>query len=343
MLTAPVVQQGLAAGTAVGDVDVVLDLSSLRFMSAAGLGAIGATLKLLPPDRGLRIRSAPAQVRLMLALTGLGVLLRIEPSPEAIARLGPEEISESGPRVGALPNDLAHELTQVASVSASREVMDAALRLVTSVASATVSGADGASVSLLRHGSLITVASSDDTIREMDRHQYATGEGPCISAATEGHWFHVDALGTEGRWPAFVPLALNEGIGSILSTPLMVAGTPVGALNIYSNSDRAFGPKQQELAALLAAQASTVLSDSDAHVTDEIVSTRVAYALLARTVIAQAQGVLMARLHVSADGADAILHRTARTERVPVLQVADGIVASTATQPNESATGPPHG
>ena len=69
------------------------------------------------------------------------------------------------------------------------------------LARVTVGGADGVSVSLRRRGELTTVAASDETVSGMDRDQYATGEGPCVSASTEGHWFHVESVDDERRWP----------------------------------------------------------------------------------------------------------------------------------------------
>ncbi len=88
--------------------------------------------------------------------------------------------------------------------------IDAALRLVTLLAGATVEGADGVSVTLERNGRLSTVASTNDTVRLMDDHQYATGEGPCLAAAAQGHWFHSESLAEEDRWPAFVPRAPSK-------------------------------------------------------------------------------------------------------------------------------------
>ena len=158
-------------------------------------------------------------------------------------------------------------------------------------------GADGVSVTLERNGRLATVASSNDTVMRMDDHQYETGEGPCLSAAAEGHWFHIESLAAEKRWPAFVPLAEKEGIASILSTPLMTAERPVRALNIYSNTDRAFAAQQQEVAALFASHASAILTD--ARVFDEQLGKPLADALLARQTIARAQGALMARYHIA--------------------------------------------
>ena len=97
----------------------------------------------------------------------------------------------------------------------------------------------------------------------MDPDQYATGQGPCLAAAGTGHWFHVESVGEDAQWPDFVPRARVSGIGSILSSPLAAAGgRSVGALSIYSTTERAFGPPEQELAALFATQASRIVASA---------------------------------------------------------------------------------
>ena len=105
-------------------------------------------------------------------------------------------------------------------------MIDAALRLVTALADATVENADGVSVTLERHGQLMTVAASNDKVLTMDRHQYETGEGPCLAAKAEGRWYYIELLDHETTRQTFVPLALGQGIHSILSSPLMTNDRP---------------------------------------------------------------------------------------------------------------------
>ncbi len=164
----------------------------------------------------------------------------------------------------------------------------------------------------------------------MDRDQYATGQGPCLAAAGEGHWFHVESVGEEARWPESVPRARAGGIGSILSTPLMAtAGRSVGALNIYSRAERAFGPPEQELAALFATQASHIVANAEVAAAQ---ASRLQAALGGRELIAQAQGVVMARQGVSAEVAYATLLRSARQAHIRLRCQATEITASTQRQ-----------
>jgi hypothetical protein len=182
-------------------------------------------------------------------------------------------------------------------------VVDGALRLVVDLALSCVGGADGASVSLLRHGVLSTVAASDQTILDMDADQYATGEGPCVDASINGHWFHAESLDTEVRWPTFTPRARALGIRAILSSPLKAFEQPVGALNIYSRTAESFGIKDQETAAVFAQKASVILSDAGAGISGSPIALRYKDALLGRNAIALATGILMEREGVSEDEA----------------------------------------
>lgn len=244
--------------------------------------------------------------------------------------LGPEE--RSRPTATAAENeftDLSRGLLQVATIPANEDVLDASLRLVVALARVTVAGADGVSICLSRHDMLTTVAASDTTVTGMDRDQYATGEGPCVAAATEGHWFHVEALDDELRWPAFIPRARERGINSILSTPLLTRTRPVGALNIYSLRARAFAKPELEMSSMLAARASDLLVSAAMDVSMEDLSRQVQEALKGRDVVAQARGALMERHGVTANAAYAMLRRSSRQTNAPLRRVAADIMAST--------------
>ncbi len=253
------------------------------------------------------------------------------------AGVGPEE--RSLPRAAAdIESDLSRSLLRVAAIPANEDVLDAALRLVVALARVTVTGADGVSVCLSRHGSLTTVAASDATVTGMDRDQYATGEGPCVAAATEGHWFHVESLDDERRWPAFIPRARERGINSILSTPLLTQTRPVGALNIYSLRAGAFAKPELELSSMFATRASDLLVSAAMDVSMEDLSRQLQDALKGRDVIAQARGVLMGRDGVTADAAYTMLRRSSRQSSTPLRRVAEDIMAS--TQPPAGVTAP---
>lgn len=327
-----------------GFAEVTADLTALS-VGPADLGPLAAVVRALRTTGGpARIGSSLPRTRVVLDTTMIEHLVAAAPEEapaDARTPLGGEMQPGDRSVAVARPAALSGALAQVWSLPASHAVVDATLRLVTNLAAETVEGADGVSVSLHRHGRLATVAASNDTVLRMDAHQYDTGEGPCISASEAGHWFHIEALSEEKRWASFVPRAIEEGIASVLSTPLLAAARPVGALNIYSDRERVFGPRQQELAALFSTQASGLLEDAGASVTDEEVHHRVLTALRSREVIAQAQGVIMARRRVSSEEAADVLRDAARTGQATVIAESHLVIAS--TQRSTPRQEPSHG
>ena len=309
-----------------GHQNLVLDLGELDFMDAAMLGAIaGAAHRLQQQGGTLTIASAGPMVRRMLEITEMSSLLGS--GAETGTELGSEQPAGE-PAPVPQRDGFTDQARRVTAIPADDDVVDGALRLVVALARATVGGADGVSVSLRRRGLLSTVAASDATILAMDADQYATGEGPCIDASIEGRWFHAESLAHDARWPAFSPRARALGIHAILSSPLLAGNRPVGALNIYSRTESAFGPQDQRLAAVFAAETSTILTNAGLDVTDAALAERLQSALLSRQVITQAQGILMEREGLSAEDGYGMLLAHSRATSQPLRERAVDVIAS---------------
>ncbi len=316
-----------------GHVNIALDLAELDYLDASGLSVIaGETIRLKLSGGSLIIRDPSVQVGHLLEISGLIKMIpvdELQPVPGELGRLGPEQLDgPSGSPVASGIHELTQQLREVTSIPSNDDVVDGALRLVVTLAKVTVGGADGVSVSLRRRGHLSTVAASDQTITDMDAGQYATGEGPCVDASVEGRWFHAESLHNETRWPDFVPKARALGINSILSSPLMAHGVPVGALNIYSRATAAFAPKDQELASIFATEASTILGDAGLDTTEEELASKLSEVLRTRQVIAQAQGVLMERNGIGEHAAYTALRRFSVEHDGPLSERARYIVES---------------
>jgi anti-anti-sigma factor len=315
-----------------GYTSVVLDLAEVDSIDVT-LGAViaSAASRLVAMAGRLTIRSPSPEVARVLDLTWLAAAINLEFPRPTRERLGSEQSTLAGRLpIMTTPPDSGHLLSEATVIHPNDVYVDSALRLVVALAQVTVGGADGASVSLQRHGRLGTVAASDQTVSDMDANQYATGEGPCVDASVVGRRFHAESLEEETRWPAFTPKARALGIGSILSSPLLDQGGPAGALNIYSKTASAFGPKDQALAARLAVEASNLLSDVRVHATnDDQRSRRLHGALRTREIIAEAYGVIMERENVLETDAFAMLRRFSQTSNRPLLERAEDVVAST--------------
>lgn len=332
LATAPALESALIDVIERGARSLVLDVADLTFMDACGLRVLIAASNRVHSDGGtLSLRAVPKRVRWLLEFAGLTHLAEAL-QDEAHDDPGREQTGEAllAAAVGvAWPAKTARDRTPTA-IPADNDTVDDALRLVVALARATVGGADGVSVSLRRQGRLRTVAASDQTITAMDADQYATGEGPCVSASVEGRWFHVESLDDEERWPDFIPQAKSLGINSILSAPLTASGTPIGALNIYSRTSGAFTPPDLKLATMFATEASTILTGAGVDVTPDELAGRLQHALQTRQDIAQAQGLIMGRDDVNLHEAYATLRRLSVNSDVPLADIARDLVSSAA-------------
>ena len=329
MLAAPALAGVLDVLLGDGRQRIVIDLARCGVVDAR-VAAVFAEVARRATTLGgtVTIRSASSITRRVLDIAGVSELVVFADS----SHLGPSSTGlsdRSGEReAAAWTEDSAAVPSPTGLSHSSTDVVDAALRLVTALTEATVSNADGVSVTLERHGRLMTVAASNDKVLTMDRHQYETGEGPCLEARAQDRWFYIESLAGETRWPTFVPLALDQGIHSILASPLKTSGRAQGSLNIYSAVAQAFGQREQELAALFADQASKILTAAAPDSTDGHTDQRFAAALASRQVVHQAQGVLMARDGVAANDAIGSLVRSARAANMTVVAFATQLVAS---------------
>ncbi len=326
-VTVPVFRPFLEAVIASGYPSALLDLSDMSSIDASGLATIvSAASTLVASGSRLTIRSSSTEVARALDLNRLSERLNLE-RPD---RLGPEQVAPAflSP-TSSVPAEADPGTRVVTSIPANEDVVDAALGLVVALVRITVGGADGASVSLRRHGRLTTVAASDQTILDMDSEQYVAGEGPCIDASIAGRWFHAESLEAETRWPTFTPKARALGISAILSSPLLARDHPVGALNIYSRTATAFAAQEQELAGVLATEASIVLTAAGADLSDNQLAIRVQAALRIRETIAEAQGIIMEREDIGEKEAFDVLRRASLASGQPLREGARDVVDST--------------
>lgn len=100
-------------------------------------------------------------------------------------------------------------------------------------------GVDGASISFINGGATRgTFGSSGELSRTLDELQFTYGEGPCLDAVTQRKPVLAPDLDDPGerRWPALTQALLDHGVKAVFALPVTVAGTPVGALDLFRSS-----------------------------------------------------------------------------------------------------------
>ena len=184
---------------------------------------------------------------------------------------------------------------------------------------------DHVGISVVSKGSRVeTVAPTDKTAVRADQLQYDVKDGPCLQSIREQETVYSDDLRVEQRWPRWprwATVASTElGIRSILSLQLFVGPNSIGSLNLYSQSPQAFEIVDRVSALALASHIAVAMTGAqDKENFDS--------ALAHRTVIGQAEGMLMQALQITPAQAFALLVRLSQSKNIKLHLVASDIVS----------------
>lgn len=210
-----------------------------------------------------------------------------------------------------------------------RESLDDALVLVTSLAVDSVPGAVGAGVSLLAGpGRRTSAAATDARVEQADALQYELDQGPCLEAWAQQTVMRVEDTLADTRWPRWSRRAAQLGLRSALSAPMHSRGVPLGAIKVYGEEPRVFDARAEGLLVRFAEQAAVLVSNVQAYRNAQQLSEGLKEALEARDTIATAKGILMARDGLQPDAAFQLLVRASQRSNTKLRDVAKEIVAA---------------
>jgi GAF domain-containing protein len=130
--------------------------------------------------------------------------------------------------------DPAAALAQMAGLVLSRETVDTALELVTSLAATATANTLGAAVSVVDEHDRRSRAASDPMVEQADVLQYELDDGPCMTAWRTRELVRIDDTTTDSRWPRWSEAVSPLGVRAVLSAPLLAAGESIGVMKVYS-------------------------------------------------------------------------------------------------------------
>lgn len=166
------------------------------------------------------------------------------------------------------------------------------------------------------------LAATSEQARQLELFQLQADEGPCVDCYTSGQPISVaDVQGAIGRWPLFVPAAVDAGFASVHAIPMRGAGMVLGALGL-------FGSRSGELsgADLLVGQTLThvaCVAILQGHPpTPSTVMPHLRSALTSRVIVEQAKGLLRQMLDVNVEDAFKLLRSYARMNGEHLTEVA---------------------
>jgi GAF domain-containing protein len=222
-------------------------------------------------------------------------------------------------------SSLHRDLARVVLVG--RELSEV-LTEVVGIARQALPGAQASSITLIRDDKAFTAAYDGQMAMDADELQYERGYGPCLDAGRAGELFVVRDMRTEDRWPDYARHAAERGVGSSLSVPLPFQGATIGALNNYSARPEAFGDADvvmgQEVAAFVAIAVGN--AEAAARATTDVANMR--RAMLSRSVIEQAKGILMERYKITSEQAFTLLTHASQRHNVKLRDVAEELATT---------------
>lgn len=229
-----------------------------------------------------------------------------------------------------LAGDLGLVFARVSGLLLSRDQVQTALSLLTSLVTETVPGTAGAGISLLDDtGTRTTVAATAEEVRRADGLQYQLDEGPCLTAWREHTVVRADDLRQEPRWPAWAEAAVEAGVGSCVSAPLVAGSRSLGALTIYGGGPGVGGDRTEHVLAMFASQAAVLLSNVRSAEDADRVGDALGQRLRGRDVISLAKGIVMGRDGVDEHTAFLTLVDAARLHRRTVRDEAERLAGAT--------------
>jgi GAF domain-containing protein len=230
------------------------------------------------------------------------------------------------------PVELPPALRQLAGLVMSRETVQTALELVTTLAQAVTPGTVGAGVTLVDEHGKRSRAASNPVVEHADALQYELDEGPCLTAWRSRQLVRMDDTSTDPRWPAWSSAVSTLRVRSVVSAPLVVADDGIGAIKVYADRPAAYDRYAEQVMTLFAAQAAILLANTRSVQQARRLSRQLADALSSRDAISRATGVLLARGAADDTAAFTVLADAAQRSGRTVQEVARDLLAAVATR-----------
>ncbi|MEV0275186.1 GAF and ANTAR domain-containing protein [Streptomyces sp. NPDC050610] len=191
------------------------------------------------------------------------------------------------------------------------------------------------------HGTLQTIAASDEHTRLLELFALQHDQGPCVECYTRGAArINIDlASPTDtANWTPFAARARETGFATTHAFPLRLRQRVVGAMNLFHTDRVLLGEDDTALAQALADIATIGILQQRTLERSQTERTQLQAALTSRIVIEQAKGILAERWDTSPDRAFTAIRSYARGHGEQISMLAGQIIAGDTP---DGLTGPP--
>lgn len=173
---------------------------------------------------------------------------------------------------------------------------------------------------------MIGAAATHPDLAELADLQLDLGRGPLVAAADEGLPVSCPDTLAETRWPEYAAAALRR---SVRCSVHLVRELPRGALvlSLFGVRPGVLDVQSNPMADTLAAFGGAMVTNATAYGQAQRTASQLKDAVVARSVVDQAKGVLMHALGCDADDALRRLRQESQRRHIKVTEVAAEVVA----------------
>jgi ANTAR domain len=220
---------------------------------------------------------------------------------------------------------LGHEAAELLSLTSGGEARS--LNRLVALATWQVPACSGAHAAVWRDDEVVSAAATHPDLVELADLQLATGNGPILAAVHSGLSVSCPDALYESRWPEYSDAALRLGVRCSVH---LVRDLSDGALvlSLYSVRPGVLDERSSPMADVLAAFGGAILANATAYSQAQRTASQLKDAVVARSVVDQAKGILMHALGCDADSALRRLRAESQRRHVKVTEVAGEIVAA---------------
>jgi GAF domain-containing protein len=209
--------------------------------------------------------------------------------------------------------------------------LEGTLEAIARTARDAVPGFDHVGIAVVRgDGTVATMASTGQLVREMDTLQYKFDQGPCLDALRrEGLVLAEDISAQADNWPMYAPRASQAGVRAQMGMRLRSTQQTLGGMNFYSTAADSIDSRAPHRAEFFATHAAIALAHAR-HVD-------VREAVGSPQFIGQAVGILMERFEITEDRALYLLVRVAAAGELELRALAREMVDRVSARANRLA------
>ena len=220
---------------------------------------------------------------------------------------------------------LGHEAAELLSLTTGGEARS--LKRLTELAAWQVPFCSGAHAAVWREGEVVGAAATHPDLAELADLQLASGQGPLVDAMAGLVSVSCPDTLDDGRWPDFSEAALRRGVRCSVH---LVRELPRGALvlSLFGVRPGVLDAESSQMADMLAAFGGAMLTNATAYHQAQRTASQLKDAVVARSVVDQAKGVLMHALGCDADEALRRLRQESQRRHIKVTEVAGEVVAA---------------